>query len=194
MFRMEKWRPIPGHEGYEASSLGRIRGVDRVLVSKNGVKRNWAGRIRKLSLDTSGYSVVWIQGRVWRVYLLVAKTFHGPRPPGLVVRHLNGNSLDDRPENLAYGTVSENVLDEVSHGTHPKARKTACPQGHPYVAGSYRIDNGGRRCLICKSERERKRQQCMSGVCSVDGCGRRRRFVATGWCSMHYTRWRRART
>ncbi|BCK58409.1 hypothetical protein NWFMUON74_61810 [Nocardia wallacei] len=84
---------------------------------------------------------------------MVADAFHGVRPPGKVVRHLNGNSHDDRPENLAYGTDAENSADSLKHGTHYNARKTHCPHGHPY-----NTTNGpNRRCRECHRMNERVR-------------------------------------
>lgn len=35
-------------------------------------------------------------------------------------RHINGDSLDNRSANLAWGTHSENVPDAVKHGTHQR--------------------------------------------------------------------------
>lgn len=45
------------------------------------------------------------------VHTLVARTFLGPRPPGQDVRHLDGNPCNNRVDNLAYGTRTENILD-----------------------------------------------------------------------------------
>jgi len=56
-------------------------------------------------------------GRGTRRHVIVAETFHGPRPDGGSVRHLNGVAGDDRPENLAWGTQAENMRDMVAHGT-----------------------------------------------------------------------------
>ena len=45
------------------------------------------------------------------VHQLVALTFIGPRPDGLDILHINGNPIDNRVENLMYGTRTENILD-----------------------------------------------------------------------------------
>lgn len=102
----EEWRAIPGWDGYEASSLGRIR-------SSNGVKAPFP--------DFKGYRRVKLwrhsKARNMRVNRLVAAAFHGPLPPGNVVRHRNGVNNDDRASNLQYGTRSENEQDKRIHGT-----------------------------------------------------------------------------
>ncbi len=153
----EIWLPIPSHPGYEASSLGRIRGVERVLTNKNGVQRRWKGRIRKLSADGENRLMVWIDGTSRYVHVLVAETFHGPRPDGQLIRHRNGDNQDNRPSNLRYGNQSENQHDAVAHGTHSRARNTHCPQGHPYSGDNVRVEkSGGRRCLTCKRESMRR--------------------------------------
>lgn len=52
-----------------------------------------------------------------RIHRLLLLAFVGPKPDGLVTRHLNGNPLDNRLENLCYGTYAENRADAKSHGT-----------------------------------------------------------------------------
>jgi len=51
------------------------------------------------------------------VHSLICEAFHGQRPRGMEVRHLNGNRRDNRSENLSWGTRSENAADRLRHGT-----------------------------------------------------------------------------
>jgi len=80
---------------------------------------------------------------------LVALAFLGPRPEGAVVRHLDGDPLRPHAENLAYGTKSENLVDQVAHGTHPTASRNHCPQGHAYDETNTRLYDGRRYCKAC---------------------------------------------
>ena len=62
------------------------------------------------------------------VHVLIADAFIGRRPNGLEVRHLNGDSLDNDPLNLCYGTHLQNGSDMKRHGRtlngtkHPSAK------------------------------------------------------------------------
>jgi hypothetical protein len=64
------------------------------------------------------------------VSILVCAAFHGERPSAKEVSHLNGNSLDNRPENLMWETHKENIARKKAHGTdligckNPKAALT----------------------------------------------------------------------
>lgn len=141
----EEWRPIPSCPGYFASSEGRIasnlrgRGL-RVLVG--GLR----GPYRGLIVCPGGT-------RLSRTFhALVAEAFHGPRPAGMEVRHLDGDHLNNRPENLRYGTKAENAMDRLRHGTDANASKMRCPRGHPYdeVNTYFAPNTGHRQCRICK--------------------------------------------
>lgn len=45
-----------------------------------------------------------------KVHQLVCEAFHGPRPfEGAVVMHKDEDALNNRPENLAWGTMKENM-------------------------------------------------------------------------------------
>lgn len=143
---LEEWRPIPGYEGlYEASSLGRVRSP-RVIL--------------KQRLNNMGYPVVELsknsRSRESLVHRQVILTFSGNPPPGMECRHLNGDPTDNRAENLAWGSRSENTVDQVRHGTHRNARKASCPRGHVFTPENTYIQpsNGGRICRACKDEKE----------------------------------------
>lgn len=58
------------------------------------------------------------------VHRLVLEAFVGPCPPGLECRHLNGNPTDNRLENLAWGTHTENMADRTRHGTDNRGTRS----------------------------------------------------------------------
>jgi hypothetical protein len=111
-------RPIPGLSGYTASDDGHIWSYKAPGHSTPG-KRH---QLRE-SMDRQGYPRVTLStagkkhGTVRLVHQLVALAWYGPRPAGLEVRHLDGGQLNNRPENLCYGTRAENAADAVRHGT-----------------------------------------------------------------------------
>jgi len=69
---------------------------------------------------SSGYLLVSL-GRGSRnkrtVHSLAASAFHGPCPSGMQCRHLDGNKVNNRADNLIWGTPQENAQDKRRHGT-----------------------------------------------------------------------------
>lgn len=88
-----------------------------------------------------------------RVPVLVALAWIGPRPAGLRIRHLNADPLDDRVENLAYGTSEEIRADEARRARREEAAgaPTHCPDGHRYE-DTWLGDYGRRVCRRCRYE------------------------------------------
>ncbi|MHA7726950.1 NUMOD4 domain-containing protein [Corynebacterium hesseae] len=84
----EEWRPIPGWEGsYEVSNLGRIRGVDRLVVHTRSTGKRFAkGKILRQHANDYGYMFVMgssenRQRRIW-VHRAVLEAFVEARPQG----------------------------------------------------------------------------------------------------------------
>jgi hypothetical protein len=71
-----------------------------------------------LSDSATGYKTVRIDGKNRYVHELVLTTFKGKRPKGMEARHLDGDKLNCYEDNLEWGTPSQNVQDQVRHGTH----------------------------------------------------------------------------
>lgn len=125
---IEEWRPILGFEDfYEVSSFGRIRSLDRILTKPTAVRgypRRVKGRLLKPG-STHGYLFVSLSPAAGKkapryVSHLVAEAFIGPRPaPGMHVAHNDGNSANNRPDNLRYASAIENEKDKGAHGTRP---------------------------------------------------------------------------
>lgn len=152
-----EWRPVVGHEGaYEVSDDGQVRSLDRIIVDRNGRSMRFRGR--PLDSDNayqfpSGrwhYSEVVLSLRQRaKVHQVVLAAFHGPRPDGLLARHLNGNGSDNRAANLRWGTASENMLDRTAHGTCPAHERSTCPGGHLLSMPNLRGRVPYRACLAC---------------------------------------------
>jgi hypothetical protein len=166
----EVWLPVPGYEGmYDVSDQGRVRSLDRTILCRPN-KANGApymmsvkGKILSPVLNTGGYPMASLARsdrlRKMPVHVAVLLAFVGARPDGLVTRHLNGNRQDNRLENLAYGTQSENIQDAVSQGTHRNTKKTHCSRGGHELAGDNLIilAGGNRTCRTCGLELARGR-------------------------------------
>jgi hypothetical protein len=127
----ELWLPVSGYEGrYEVSSCGRVRGLSRQVPHIHGSTRTVNGRVLKTSEGRFGHNKPYTRLTVsllkpgckrWQapVNRLVAIAFV-PNPHQLpVVRHLDGNSLNNKAENLSWGTHKENSEDALQAGATP---------------------------------------------------------------------------
>lgn len=105
-----EWKPVVGEfagEPFEVSSLGWVRRSD----DKSAVY---------VRFQSKGY----VQARTSKlvyVHKLVAEAFHGLRPEGGQVNHINGCKSDNRASNLEWVTGLENIEHSSSTGLHPKA-------------------------------------------------------------------------
>lgn len=108
---------------YEVSSEGNVWTLERVRPCRVGT-RVIPRRIMKPTIDRRGYAVVVLKSQGRRVnrfvHHLVLEAFRGPCPEGMQCRHLNGDPTDNRLENLAWGTSTENAADRIDHDTQAR--------------------------------------------------------------------------
>ena len=115
----EKFVQINTIEGYE-----EIRDCYWISNSDEDVIVNRStGKRVKGWIDDYGYKRVELRTidgkqKKYRIHILKAKAFiYSPNPLGYnVVRHLNDIKTDNRLENLAFGTQSDNVKDCIRNG------------------------------------------------------------------------------
>ena len=128
----ERWRPIPGFEGiYDASDLGRIRSAPGKTTSNARCDRRvWQTRILKpkhlcTKKRRDERVTLWKDGvpKDYLVARLVAMAWHGVPEDGLTVNHINGNWRDNRPSNLEWVTLRENILHGHASGLYAAVRK-----------------------------------------------------------------------
>lgn len=115
---MSERRPIPGFPDYYVSSSGEV------WSCRNGTMRS-----KKLTKATNGYLVTGLMSPIGMeatktVHELVLSAWSREKVDGECARHLNGDKTDNRIENLAWGSYSENNTDIVRHGRCAKAKLT----------------------------------------------------------------------
>lgn len=134
---MENWKDIPGYEGYyQASTLGRIRSVERSVRHSEGVLRVRKSQIRLGSMR-EGYHVISLSKNQvitgFYVHRLIALTFI-PNPDNKPqVNHINSVRDDNRVENLEWATNSENQKHAFKHGFQRGRRNEEDKRSKPVI-------------------------------------------------------------
>lgn len=116
MLAGEIWVSVPGHEGrYFVSNFGRMRSAKRPGSRGGALKATLGGpdfRRRCRLYFSDG------RAETKTVSRIVLESFVGPCPEGMECCHNNGDRLDDRLENLRWGTRKENMGDRRRHGRY----------------------------------------------------------------------------
>jgi hypothetical protein len=112
------WKKLPGFQRYFISLKGIVK-----KVYQNEVEKELQVRI-----DRAGYATVRLSSKgktsTCYVHRLVAGVFV-PNPYNLpYVNHINGNKLDNRPENLEWVTQARNVKHAYDTGLISQVNKT----------------------------------------------------------------------
>lgn len=160
----EFWKPVVGYEGiYEVSTLGRVRRVKAAQGTR-------VGTVLAPIEGNHGYLSVHLHAdrkrKLVRIHRLVAEAFHGVSDLPLV-RHLDGDPTNNRPENLAHGTSQENALDRVRHGrstdVNGNSNKTSCKWGHEFTSENtklrlnHKTKRMSRQCRQCERLRRQRK-------------------------------------
>lgn len=130
----EEWRPVKGYEQfYEVSNLGRVRSLDRTIVTQGQrwvgpskrqvvIRRERRGKLLSPKVNADGYRAVNLivdgKPKTRYVHRLVLEAFVGaPSDAQWQAGHLNGTPGDDRADNLAWVTRSTNMEHRRQHGS-----------------------------------------------------------------------------
>ena len=96
---MTIWKPIVGHEGFEASDAGHIRNAKtQHQLNESPINTGY------LTVSCKGYGTC-------LVHRLIAMAFYPTEDFTKQVNHINGIKTDNRPENLEWMSLGDNVRD-----------------------------------------------------------------------------------
>ena len=130
---MEIWRDIPDYEGiYQASNLGNIRTHEnKTTYTELRGTRHWKQRILKQKRTTNAKGrtdarvTLWKDGRerTWLVSRLIGLAWCEGYDEGMTINHINGNTLDNRAENLEWTSLADNIRKGFKTGLYVKCAK-----------------------------------------------------------------------
>ena len=100
-----------------ASSLGRIKLPEGEAITPYGGIRKYTTKptygTRSKASRTARHEFMSITNRKFgnmKIHRLICEAFHGPAPSEkAVVIHIDENAINNRPENLRWGTQKENL-------------------------------------------------------------------------------------
>lgn len=127
----EVWKSVVDIPGYEVSSLGRVRSVDRVIeqVNRGGAmcQRRLKGRLLKCKPIAGGYRILNLsqQGTDNHrlVHRLVLEAFVGACPEGMECCHGDSNRAKNALSNLRWDTHQANCLERSAFIKSKRSRE-----------------------------------------------------------------------
>ncbi len=99
---------------YYKVQINEATGEVKIYSSSKHAK----GRQLAQFLNPSGYLRAKMNNKGVQVHQLVALFYLGKKPEGMCVNHKDGNKLNNKPSNLEYVTIAENIKHSVEHGMH----------------------------------------------------------------------------
>lgn len=113
----EHWKPVPSKPGLMASSLGRVKLPDGVAPLPNGGIRKYEPKptygVKTKASKTARHEYMGLYNKRYgnmKIHRVVCEAFHGPSPfERAVVIHIDEDALNNKPENLKWGTQKENL-------------------------------------------------------------------------------------
>lgn len=129
-----------------------IRAFNRLRFIPETGCLEWTG-----ARDRGGYGRINVSGRSEMVHRLMYQLWVGEIPEKLSIDHLCRNTICAAPDHLEAVTQSENSRRAMEAVGSHNAKKTHCPQGHPYDEANtlYASRGYGRTCRICRAEANR---------------------------------------
>jgi len=120
-FICEEWRDVPNFEGYQVSSLGKIRGIDRLKQGRSGLRLTRGQELKQVP-NKKGYPEVRLRknGTHTRlVHKLVSSAFLVKSEGQTQINHINGVKTDNSVINIEWVTQSENQKHAYKLGLQP---------------------------------------------------------------------------
>lgn len=107
----ETWRQIPSLPEYAASTLGRIMRLPWIGRMPHGGPKHYGGEpTYGVWHQADNRYAISFHGQNYKVARLICEAFKGEPPfVGAVCMHLDENSRNNKPDNLAWGTQKENL-------------------------------------------------------------------------------------
>lgn len=107
----EEWRSIPFDSDYEVSSFGRVRSIDRQVLSGRFNNEPYLKKGMNMKVcNSNGYRVLTLKGKMYKVHRLVAMAFI-PNPDNKPhINHIDANRANNHYKNLEWCTPKENSV------------------------------------------------------------------------------------
>lgn len=179
----ENWLNIPYLNGwYQASDMGRIRSLDRVITYSDRRKYFYKGEILKGHIS-HGYVRYSLHGKTYTGHFLVLSTFDPVEPRPKCINHKNENKTDNRLCNLEWCTYEYNNRYGTARQRQSETRKEKHIGEKPIVQFSLddiplKIWNSTKQACNNGYIRE-SISKCINNLCNrVTACGYKWKFLS----------------